>query len=249
MKQHDTALQREPPIRNALPLDLIGVPTAQHLEIGLVLHNRVPRCSLLERFSRIRELRRHLHAVTPNVTEDGASLKVKDVTDRQVLWSPTLQCHVRISRGPNGGARGYVRVPGPDIESRLRLMLRTLAAARTLSTAGEQRARNALRRELTPYQWQQYDLAGTFIERSKASGLIYVFRRLMPTIALRFDETKLVLGIALCMHPLGHAANSHTGVLPPSDEVLAHVLLMRSDEHRYWRRSTQHRLDRPEAAI
>jgi len=35
----------------------------------------------------------------------------------------------------------------------------------------------------------------------------------------------------------------------PTDDVIAHLMLMRADEHGFWKRANQHPLDRLEAGL
>jgi len=54
---------------------------------------------------------------------------------------------------------------------------------------------------------------------------------------------------ALCMHPIAYYEDSWAGGMPPTDDVIAHLMLMCGDEPMYWRRSNQHPSWRPEAGI
>lgn len=45
---------------------------------------------------------------------------------------------------------------------------------------------------------------------------------------------------ALCLHPIGFYQGTWAGSMVPTDEVIAHLLLMRGDEPLYWRRANQH---------
>ena len=54
---------------------------------------------------------------------------------------------------------------------------------------------------------------------------------------------------ALCLHSHSYYADSFVGSLPPSDDVIAHLLLIRSDEHELWKRSNQKQLDDPTSGI
>jgi hypothetical protein len=68
--------------------------------------------------------------------------------------------------------------------NRLDLWLTTIGASDAWDLDAEYKAREKLKGMLTERQWRQYDLTGSFLESSKRSGLMYVFRRLRPTIAL-----------------------------------------------------------------
>jgi len=106
-------------------------------------------------------------------------------------------------------------------------------------------ARERLLKELDDRQQKQYVLTDSFIEIGR-SGVLYILRRNRPTLALRSvrekgKEHEADLLCALCMHPLAYYTGSWAGVMPPSDEILAHLFHIRSDEHRYWKVCNQHR--------
>jgi hypothetical protein len=44
---------------------------------------------------------------------------------------------------------------------------------------------------------------------------------------------------ALCLHPMGFYQFTHAGLMTPTDEVIAHLLMIRTDEHKYWAKSGQ----------
>lgn len=96
--------------------------------------------------------------------------------------------------------------------------------------------------ELLPHHaLKMYLLTGMFLETSKRSNITYVFRKLRPTVALREDkEGDLKILCCLCLHTLGYYQDSWAGALTPTDDVISHLLLMRADEHRFWKESNQH---------
>ena len=112
---------------------------------------------------------------------------------------------------------------------------------------------------LTERMFKAYVLTGTFLERSKRSGVTYLFRRCRPTLVLTgHGETDCFTGkplggmrilAALCLHPLGYYANSFAGAMTPTDDVIAHLMLMRGDEPMYWRRANQHEPSSPQAGL
>lgn len=93
--------------------------------------------------------------------------------------------------------------------------------------------------------------AGTFLERSKRSGIVYMFRKLRPTIAItpHHPDGDLRVLCGLCLHPLGYYQESHAGAMVPTDDVIAHLVLMRGDEHRLWKQATQHAPYRHECGL
>ncbi len=79
--------------------------------------------------------------------------------------------------------------------------------------------------------------------------MIYVFRRLRPTLALSGRTGSVMVLCALCQHPIAYYDNSWAGAMTPTDDVLAHLMLMRGDEAMLWKRSNQHHPARPEAGL
>jgi hypothetical protein len=86
-----------------------------------------------------------------------------------------------------------------------------------------------------------YLLIGMFLETSKRSGVTYLFRKLAPTVATKAgpdDEMRVLT--TLCLHPIGHYENTPCGVMVPTDDVIAHLLLMRGDEAKFWAKANHH---------
>lgn len=113
---------------------------------------------------------------------------------------------------------------------------------------------------LSPRMFAAYILSGGFLERSTRSGLSYFFRRCRPTLALSPRPGRRALEnpdadhgmrviCALCLHPLGYYAETFMGAMVPTDDVIAHLLLMRGDEAMFWRRANQHAPYLPEAGL
>jgi hypothetical protein len=152
-------------------------------------------------------------------------------------------------RGTQGQRRAIIE---PALDSmRLVLTLKTMVAAGGWSPRAERRARERLRGLISPGHDRTYELTGGFLERSPRSGVAYLFRRLRPTLALRFDaagETIRVLA-ALCLHPVGYYERSWAGALTPTDDVIAHLLLMRGCEAKFWARAEQHPTWDPAAGL
>lgn len=107
-------------------------------------------------------------------------------------------------------------------------------------------------------QLKQYMLTGMFMEQSRRSGLHYVFRRLRPTVVLHNvrpgsflagRRSGMCILSTLCLHPIGYYAGSWGGAMTPTDDVVAHLSLMRADEHMLWRRANQHPAWRPESGL
>lgn len=131
------------------------------------------------------------------------------------------------------------------------MLLNTVGASAAWTVAAEERALSKLASLITPHAYSQYRLVDMFLERSPRSGLTYLFRKLRPTVVLtphRHPDRMEIL-TTLCMHPLGYYQGSWAGCMTPTDDVLSHLLLMRGDEHEYWKRAEQHPPDEPEAGI
>jgi hypothetical protein len=135
------------------------------------------------------------------------------------------------------------------------MLLDTIGAARAWDYEAEKRAMETLRRHVTDWAFRSYSMTGSFLEASKRSGVIYMFRRLRPTIAMtpRPDRWGRDRGVrilcTLCAHPIGFYDGSWAGALVPTDDVISHLLLMRADEHYFWRNCNQHRPSAPESGL
>ncbi len=117
---------------------------------------------------------------------------------------------------------------------------------KTASSRAEKKARKGLLSQLSREQKRQLTLTNSFVEVGK-SGVRYLIRASRPTVAYR--EWKVERGVeatqflaAMCLHPLGYYRRTYAGCMVPSDEMLAHLLLIRTGEHGFWRRANQHGL-------
>lgn len=134
--------------------------------------------------------------------------------------------------------------------ARLQMWIGTIGASAAWSLESEYQAMIKLNGHVTDTAWRSYCLTGTFLETSPRSGVTYLFRKLRPTVAIkgtRDGGTKILA--ALCMHPIGLYSGTWGGVMCPTDDVLAHLLLMRADEHFFWKKANSHESWRPEAGI
>lgn len=140
----------------------------------------------------------------------------------------------------------------PPVCHHLAQSLMTLGASDVWGIEQEGAAVNLLGTMLRHRPFKQYLLTGMFLERSERSGVTYLFRRLKPTVALAADgrpgDSARILA-ALCMHPIAYYEGSWAGAMCPTDDVIAHLSLMRGDEHMFWRRCNQHPPYRPEAGL
>lgn len=127
------------------------------------------------------------------------------------------------------------------------LYVGTWSAARAYTLESEMKAMECLKSKVTEDQYKRYFCTGMLVERSKRSRLIYVFRRMRPLLVLREHSSSDQPGYAryefltaLCIHPQGYYSGTWAGTMPPTDDVIAQLLLMRSDERMLWRKATQH---------
>lgn len=118
--------------------------------------------------------------------------------------------------------------------------VRTLGCSVAWGVEQEAAALNTLGGLLSHVQLKGYLLTGMFVETSKRSNLTYLFRKLKPTVAIRAEGERLRILCTLCMHPIGYYAESYAGAMCPTDDIIAHLMLMRADEPMYWRQSNQH---------
>jgi hypothetical protein len=136
-----------------------------------------------------------------------------------------------------------------DHVRRLDLAFNTFKAHEAWLVETEMIAQQKLMTLIKPHLFNAYFLTGMFVETSKRSRLTYVFRRLRPTIVISWKGGKGEPICTLCLHPIGYYDDSFAGSMCPTDEVIAHLMLMRGDEHLYWKRANQHEPWRPESGL
>lgn len=163
------------------------------------------------------------------------------------FYSHRRQAVVYILKSLRTGLHRAFVGPG-GVAHRLWLLMNSMMATWAFDLEAEARAIAALRGHISASQFESYALLGTFIERSQRSRVAYVFRRARPTLAVRAETRDRVL-CALCLHPIAYYEQSFVGAMTPTDDVLAHLLLMRADEPMFWRRANQHDPDTPEAGL
>lgn len=166
--------------------------------------------------------------------------------ERNRWYSMRRRCDIHIFTLPDGKIDWGIT---PAFHS-LGFALSTLNCAEAWGIEQESNALELLAGLISHHQFKQYLLTGMFIEGSKRSKVFYLFRRLKPTVAIRANNkgTTSVM-CALCLHPIAYYARSWAGAMTPTDDVVAHLMLMRGDEPRFWRKSTQHPSWRPEAGL
>jgi hypothetical protein len=165
-------------------------------------------------------------------------------------YSPHWRCKILVMRDPQGRIV-HGKLPAFHHVSH---DLRTLGCSDAWGLEQEQRALRLLGTLIRHRQMRQYVLTGMFLEKSRRSGVTYMFRRLKPTVAIAADgdrdpNASMRILACLCMHPIAFYAGSWAGGMCPTDDVIAHLSLMRGDEHLFWRRSNQHPPYLPEAGL
>lgn len=166
---------------------------------------------------------------------------------RNVFWSWRYRAQVAIMEDVDGKITW-----GPLVTAnQVTMQLQTLGAADAWGIEQESNAVNLLGTFVRHRQFKQYMLTGMFLEKSPRSGVHYLFRRLRPTVAMVAPPGggEMRMLCALCLHPIAYYSDSWAGAMCPTDEVIAHLMLMRGDEHLYWRRANQHPPWRREAAV
>jgi hypothetical protein len=167
-----------------------------------------------------------------------------DYTRVNSWWNERYQLNIVVLKDKIGHARFTV-----TFEERLAFTIRTLDAASAWPIEAEEKAQKKLASLLPRDLFELYLLTGHFPEISKRSNVTYLFRKGRPTVAFRQCEEGTMLLCALCLHPIGYYAESWAGVMCPTDEVIAHLLMMRGSEEKFWANANQHPLDRPTAGL
>lgn len=192
-------------------------------------------------------------AFAPGLSEDWGSSVVVDPPEWETLYSRNIGAKTVFHERSRvtGRARSVTtkNTFSTDEDAVVKSMyaLKTVRAASVAHTIGaERKALRLLRKRVSAEQWRSYVLTGMFTEVSKKSHLVYLFRRVAPTVVFRMvaDSEGLYMKpfITLCLHPVGYTVFSGVGCMCPTDDIVAHVTLMRSDEHFFWKKATQHTL-------
>lgn len=180
-----------------------------------------------------------LMAIGEDVDEEPTDHRV-----RNVFYSTKLRCDVVVMER-DGRVRFGIR---PAIHH-LTHDLQTLGASYAWGIEQESAALRTLATLIRPHAFKQYLLSGMFLESSRRSKITYLFRRLKPTAVLRARGESMRVMCTLCLHPIGYYEGSWAGAMCPTDDVIAHLMLMRGDEPMLWRRANQHAPHRPEAGL
>jgi hypothetical protein len=186
-----------------------------------------------------------LMAMCGRESEREPDPELEGAKQRNSFWSAHKRSDVVIFERKDGKIDWGI-VPGAN---HLDKVLRTLGCAEAWGLEQENKALQLLATLLDHRRYKQYLLTGSFLESSSKSRVTYMFRRLKPTVAIRARGNETSIMCALCMHPIAHYEGSWAGAMTPTDDVVAHLMLMRGDEAMFWKRATQHPAWRPEAGI
>lgn len=137
--------------------------------------------------------------------------------------------------------------PAHDYVRRFNFAIDTMIAATAWTMDTELKAMERLADLLKEHLFEAYVATGAFIETSRRSGLTYLFRRCRPTVVFNGATQKIIS--CLCLHPIAYYQNTFAGGMCPTDDVIAHLMLMRGDEAMFWRRANQHPPDRPQGGL
>jgi hypothetical protein len=179
-----------------------------------------------------------------HASEESPAPARSEFTTVNSWWNSRYQLTIAIVHNKQGRAQ-----PRLLFEDKLTFTLRTLEAASVWPVEAEQKALKKLSGLIPENLFELYQLTGHFPETSKRSQVTYYFRRGRPTIALREQGDCFHLLCALCLHPIGYYGSTWAGVMCPTDEVIAHLLMMRGSEEKFWANANQHPLDRPAAGV
>lgn len=166
---------------------------------------------------------------------------------RGVFWSSYRRCHIAICE-PKAGEK-HVRWAWHSGVHNLTEQVQTLGASVAWGIEQESNALQLLATLLPHHAFKKYLLCGAFLESSDRSGVTYMFRKLRPTVALVNNKGQMRILASLCMHPIAYYEGSWAGAMCPTDDVIAHLMLMRANEPLFWKRSNQHPAWRPEAGL
>lgn len=173
------------------------------------------------------------------------SLKEQGYRIRNIFWSWRWRARVCIFE--RDGQVDWTPIIGTA--NKLTMEISTLGCSFAWGIEQESKALKLLGELVKHVAFKQYLLTGMFLETSKRSRVTYLFRKLRPTVALHEKRGKLCILAALCMHPIAYYSGSWAGAMCPTDDVIAHLMLMRGDEAMFWRRCNQHSAHQPEAGL
>lgn len=148
-------------------------------------------------------------------------------------------CRIQVIQDTKTGKSSAEIIPYTSGE-RLTFALNTLGASRAWDVNAEYRALGTLKSLITEHAFHCYMTTNSFLETSKKSNVTYLFRKAKPTIALKSTDEHVKILSVLCLHPIGHYSGTFAGCMVPTDDVIAHLQMMRGDEHKFWSKSNHH---------
>lgn len=221
--------------------------------LELSVESRHPERKLLESLSKPKKQKSRIR-VGVTEKEDGDSEERDESALRlQRVWWDYKRSRIVYYYWQNGRLQKAFKFKHPYVH-RLDLLMNTVAASQGWDYAAELRAQEKLKELIKPHLFEMYQMMGVFMETSPRSGVTYWFRRLRPTVAtapLRrwIPDAPLVALATLCLHPVAYYVQSYAGAMVPTDDVIAHLLFMRGDEHGFWKNANQHHPREDEAGI
>lgn len=215
-------------------------------DLKLTLHDRHPLKRFYATYDTVADVQQHRGEAFEHVCRN------EDVDDttcyRNTWWSHRLQAQIVIVQDRKG-IRAMKHLKWNEMR-RFKLQVNTMLATDAWDLEAESKALDKLDGMVSGRAMRAYLLTGAFTETSKRSGIIYLFRRLRPTIALSPHWGDVLWPLAaLCLHPIGYYQDSFAGCMVPTDDVIAHLTLMRGDEADFWGKANQHQLHEPEAGL
>lgn len=176
----------------------------------------------------------------PDDNDDDHGLKL-----RGSFYSTRRRCNISVIETADGRITFGIEPAFHHVT----MDLHTLGCADAWGIEQESNAVHTLAELVTHRQFKHYMLTGSFLERSARSDVMYMFRRLKPTVAIRTTTKQCSVLCTLCLHPIAHYAGTWAGAMCPTDDVIAHLMLMRGDEHMFWRRANQHPAHLPQSGL
>jgi len=158
-------------------------------------------------------------------------------------WCARRGGWVFVLKGRGGKSRhlivdGYATRP---VETLTRLLM-GLSVCEVQKLDAEFMAMDKLRSMVKPHLFKMYIIQNILLETSPKSGVTYILRKGRPTIAMKADGNgNMRILSVLCLHPLGYYEGSFCGCMVPTDELIAHLIMIRANEHFFWRKANHHR--------
>lgn len=191
---------------------------------------------------------RWAHVFNPEPQTRAQARGSSDIRVRNVLWSKRFRCDVVIYQRPDGMCEAQpLRGSGNSVD----MEMNTMACSVAWGIEQESNALKLLAKLVKHHQMEYYLLSGQFLESSRRSGVTYMFRKLRPTIAMKENQIthRMQILACLCLHPIAYYSGSWAGAMCPTDDVIAHLMMMRGDEPRYWKDANQIPAGRPNSGI